>query len=581
MNGLSFSFQNGNGTDSGVDSHKSEQSSVSSPRDSGVPIIAQQFSSSRRSGTPSPERKRKISPPRPGYQSIIHIGNGDDIDYEECETSSLLDNEDPGGGIDNDLNVEIPRARHVYIDIEKNEENMERALEHDLGIDSEAGKSKTAEYEIETDIVNGRNDNEQGRTTSDKTMGNPINQEYVEEEDMQNLAAKGKLASCSKMDYSVAAKTFNDEKTLNSVDDTSTGVPLKEFTRTILNPVSGVTDSYIDNGHMNGNLNKGMKPHSSMLDHHDEITAADTRLSKFPEDNSRKTPEVTLKNPLPNGIHLRPVINERNDNEIVNQTKSMQTNTADSNVVGVMNRAENCEDDDHSLSDIDCFDDDELNQSLGCGDGELTEILEALTNCRNLPELVELGPHVNGYVDHDQISICSFASNASSLQDRASPEKRVGVRQGSEHSSVAASPVLPRVTENVYKGSTEIEPKTVLKTENPDTLKISLKGIEFDTIRIRTTNNRSVDDIDTSKALKEMPDHGINKEVKLFEIDKHPNENDKETESVKNVVHNGLENRVDNISPGTGSGTGVSSYVHVTATGDPAEGDRNGQQTHL
>ena len=490
----------------------------------------------------------------PGYQSIIHLGNGDDIDYEECETSSLLDNEDPGGGFDNDLNVEMPRARHVYIDIEKHEENMERALEHDLGIDSEAGKSSTAEYEIGTDRVNGRNDNEQDRTketatsvTSDKTLGNPINQEYVEEEDMQNLAAKDKLASCPKTDYSVAAKMFDDKKTLYSVDDNSTDVPLKEFSRTLLNPVTGVADSYIDNGHMNGNLNKGMKSHSSMLDHHDEITAADEEFSEVHEDKSNKTPEIIQRYSLPNGIHLRRAIIERNDNEIVNQTKPMQTNTADSHVVDVMNSAENCEDDDHSLSDIDCFDDDELNQSLGCGDGELTEILEALTNCRNLPELVELGPCVNGYVDHDQISICSFASNASSLQDRASPEKRVGVRQGSEHSSVAASPVLPRVAENIYKGVNDIETKTVSKAENPDILKTSLKGIEVVTNRIAPNNGKEL---------------GLE----------------------KNVVHSGIESEVDgmnNISLVTGSGTGVSSYVHVTATAEPAEGDRGDQLTHL
>ena len=630
----------------------------------------------RNSRTPTPDRERKISPPLPGYQSIQHIGSDADIDYEVCERSSLLDDEDPGG-VDNDLNIEITKealrdgginndlkkirnAGHVYIDIEDHEENMERALEVDDGNDNEFDLSDDDEYGKESvkyekelvkysrksvksvkEIGNERNDevfmevtengnknNETGVTKdvissadSDKTMQSAPNQEYVEEEDMQKLAAKPKIRTLShlEMDNSVAAKTLNDVKnhysnddSLAGIDDISTSVGLKEFTKAILNPFSKTSDSDINSGLKNSSLVTGLKSEPSVINNQDEIITT-TELS---DDKSNKTTKLTLNSHLPNGLILRQIVTEKDDNiAIDNQATKVQLENNSSNVINAKNTPENFEADTCSLSDVDHLDDDTFKPSLVCGDGELTEILEALTNCRNEPDFVDLGPDscINGYIDHDQISICSFASTASSVQDRATPERKVSVRQGSEHSSVAASPVLPRVTENgsrqgsehssiaaspvlprvsenVYKVDNEIDTASRLRKGRPHVLEASLKnGIEVETRKNEASSNQNVRDSDLSTdkdvALKEMLNLGINKEMKGIEIDKQTMQNGTELELDKNIVDNGidigLDGKNDISRSGTGSGTGISSYVHVTAKGNKGAGDGGDQLTHL
>ena len=579
-----FSLQNGNGSDSGVDWHNSEHSSVSGPNDSGVPILAQQFSSTanKNSKSPSPERRRKISPSLSGYQTCIPMGN--DIVYDECEVHSLIDNEDPEDGNDNHLNAEI----------------LKRIQEHDPGVTkgSEFDLSKIAQYDKESDKVTQVKIDKQDKIggkdasiTGDRIMGSPMNQEYVEEDDMHKLAAKHNNATSSKMDNSVAAKSFNDGKSLYSIDDT---LSAKMFTYTTLAPHSEVSDYDINNGIKSDSFDKSLAPDSSVIENPDENVATDTKFPELLKIKLDTTDKSALKKMLPNGLNhsdiFRPPDYVKDDIVTVYHISPMELNTDNDSTNDVNEYVPNTDEKyangDDSLSDIDHFDNDSMfNPSSGYGDGQLTEILETLTNGKNKSDIIDFGQNTcmpaNGYVDADQISICSFVSNASSLQDRQSPEKKVGVKQGSEHSSIAASPVLPRVVENIYKGAVETENKTASKIENQAQLPENTLKREMEKNQDRNALDKVLDDLSTSKnvSVQEVPDQGVNKEMKQNGIDKKLNKSVKDLQSEKTFEQNGIDSGINeikkNTSSGTLSGSGISSYVTAGKVAEGVKGSIN------
>lgn len=497
--------------------------------DSAQQQLSQQISSTsnRNSASPTPSRKGRLSPVLSGYQRFIP---NEEFVYDEYETNNLLENEEPDG-INNDFNVEgISYAgEHKTEQVCIEEHKLETIADVvDTKIDDESKVLVTGESKP------GINQLEKKTYKSDKMMTkdtciigrkeevSAVNNEYVEENDISNLSKNNNHTLHPVIPSKLQQDKFDTGKTSHIFPEraSTTGIPNKTFGCIIENP-----NSYGGWNAATAAVGSQGKPRSG------EILLS----------NKENDGDFRIK--LPNGLkpNCKDPENVDSDEMVTVPSNDSHLNAeccpsfhkikqANNVVVDGSHSSDNDEyTDDDSLSDIDQIDNEDMfSPSVGC-DGELTEFIESNLKGKSELEDFQINNLTNGYVDSDQISISSLVSNASSIQERQSPEKKITVNQGLEHLRMTSP--LPGITENT--------------TGQSETLVNSLKG------------NTKTDENQISKMVHEPAD--LIKSKSVTENKQSCQGTDIKEE--KNCFEHSLNEMGQKTSSGNSSGSGISSYV--------------------
>ena len=505
------------------------------------PILAQQLTYTvSNSESPPPERKRTISPPLTGYQTFIPI---DDNFYDECERSSLLENEGGENGVENDLDVfrfaieKKARPDPVSDDIE---ENMDGVIENEFDevIDSTSEKSR-AEIVIPGLVnenkpiyIEASKTEENGTNIKNMVADTMKNSEYVDEHEMDRFSSKhdiGKRTIFGNSPHIKIPEKKNGEWRAPEVfDKKSTKVPLKTLKPGTGSPALKAEGMDIDYKLKNKNEEQSkadiaIKGHSSLTGIIPFAAVKEPKTADVDENREGKTAERNDKIHTPNGITVHLTDQEYVDSaaafNVDNNTRPQNSNKL--NVVDKFEDRENAiineiydtdavehKNDLENLSDIDDNETEGMfNPSFGYGDGEFTSIFEA----------VEAN---YGYAGADQISIGSFQSNASSLQEQS--ESRVGSNHSSTKSSTTASPWHNNKQKEVQIGNLEAELKILtlesLNKSISETEENLLKTVGEEVRPNGIINRNFQDDINKTMSSGNSSGSGISSYVALGKI---------------------------------------------------------------
>ena len=394
---------------------------------SATPLLNEEASSGNRSNLP-------------GYERMIPFSN--DVIYEECETDSLIENDEFQVGGDNSNIVEsdtvdnLRRFNHVYIEIDN------------------PGKYTQTDLRTDVDVNVGCSDK---KTASDKTLQLRVdNNEYVDEDGMPRAVVSNSTQSYMpdrdyvdrdhpKLAQSDKNKQINLDSNLDDYIDRDnapkSAVPVKIQKRDL--GVNGYVDraddpkpalfdkkqqrelnttEYVDNGNAS---NVGIIDNFGLkTENENHNTCKKMTVKEQNSKNNLKAHESLMAQDYVEEEAMQELSKQKKNGQPLQSVKALESQYLDSpstlvNMIQGNTDTEYQSDSEPASVAMDRIleddsQEDHFHPSFAFGDVELTDMLESVVEDSVLPSF---GPREDGYVDADQISMGSFRSTASSTQD--------------------------------------------------------------------------------------------------------------------------------------------------------------------